>query len=103
MSKPIVLYRGPVETRSGYGAHARDVLYALRSLNKFDIMIDSCAWGSTSMTALEEDNEFHDWIKQNIVSQLNGIPDVYMQVTVPNELEEWVNLILVLPLVLKQR
>jgi len=85
MSKPIVLYRGPVETRSGYGAHARDVLYALRSLNKFDIMIDSCAWGSTSMTALEEDNEFHDWIKQNIVSQLNGIPDVYMQVTVPNE------------------
>jgi glycosyltransferase involved in cell wall biosynthesis len=85
MSKPIVLYRGPVETRSGYGAHARDVLFALRSLNKFDIMIDSCAWGSTSMTALEDDNEFHNWIKQNIVAQLNGVPDVYMQVTVPNE------------------
>ena len=85
MSKPIVLYRGPVETRSGYGAHARDVLYALRSLNKFDIVIDSCAWGSTSMTALEEGNEYHNWIKQNIVTQLNGVPDVYMQVTVPNE------------------
>jgi glycosyltransferase involved in cell wall biosynthesis len=85
MSKPIVLYRGPVETRSGYGAHARDVLYALRSLNKFEIVIDSCAWGSTSMTGLEDGNEFHDWIKQNIVTQLNGIPDVYLQVTVPNE------------------
>lgn len=85
MSKPLVLYRGPVETRSGYGAHARDVLYALRSLNKFDIIIDSCAWGSTSMTALEDGNEFHNWIKDNIVTQLNATPDVYMQVTVPNE------------------
>jgi glycosyltransferase involved in cell wall biosynthesis len=85
MSKPLILYRGPVETRSGYGAHARDILFALKEMNKFDIVIDSCGWGTTPMTALEEGNEFHTWIKQNIVTQLQGLPDIYIQVTVPNE------------------
>ena len=54
-------------------------------MDKFDIVIDSCGWGSTPMTALEDGNEFHDWIKQNIVTQLQGLPDIYIQVTVPNE------------------
>lgn len=85
MSKPLVLFRGPVETRSGYGAHARDVLFSLRALDKFDIVIDSCPWGVTPMTALEEGKEFHDWIKKHIVTQINSTPDIYMQVTVPNE------------------
>jgi glycosyltransferase involved in cell wall biosynthesis len=85
MSKPKLLFRGPVETRSGYGAHSRDLLYALREMNLFDILIDSCAWGATPMTALENENEFHDWIKKNIVKNLNNIPELYIQVTVPNE------------------
>ena len=29
MSKPFLLFRGPVKTRSGYGAHSRDLLEAL--------------------------------------------------------------------------
>lgn len=85
MSKPLVLYRGPVKTRSGYGAHSRDLLWALREMNLFEIKIDSCLWGSTPLTALEKDNEFHQWIESNIVTELNGIPDIYIQVTVPNE------------------
>lgn len=85
MSKPLILFRGPVETRSGYGAHARDILFALREMDKFDIVIDSCGWGSTPLTALEEGNEFHTWIRKNIVTQLQGLPDIYIQVTVPNE------------------
>lgn len=89
MSKPLILYRGPVETRSGYGAHARDILYALREIDKFTILIDSCPWGTTPMTALEEGNEFHSWIKTNIITQLDGMPDVYMQVTVPNEFRRY--------------
>ena len=84
MSKPIVLFRGPVKTRSGYGAHARDILWALREMGTYDIKIDSCGWGSTPMTALE-DNEFHNWILNNIVSNLDGLPDIYIQVTIPNE------------------
>jgi glycosyltransferase involved in cell wall biosynthesis len=85
MKKPLILFRGPVSTRSGYGAHARDVLFSLRALNKFEILIDSCPWGVTPMTALEEGKEFHDWIKQNTVTQIDRVPDIYIQVTVPNE------------------
>ena len=35
MSKPFLLFRGPVKTRSGYGSHSRDLLESLfkRSLN----------------------------------------------------------------------
>ena len=86
MSKPFLLFRGPVKTRSGYGAHSRDLLQALYEMDLFEIKIDSCMWGSTPMTALE-DNLFHKWIESNIVNQLEKTPDIYVQVTVPNEFQ----------------
>lgn len=86
MSKPFLLFRGPVKTRSGYGSHSRDLLQALYEMDMFDIKIDSCAWGSTPLTALE-DNLFHKWIEGNIIGQLNNTPDIYVQVTVPNEFQ----------------
>ena len=87
MSKPFLLFRGPVKTRSGYGSHSRDLLEALYQMDLFDIKIDSCGWGSTPLTALENDNLFHKWIESNIVTSLAGTPDVYVQVTVPNEFQ----------------
>jgi glycosyltransferase involved in cell wall biosynthesis len=56
-------------------------------MNLFDIKIDSCPWGSTPSTALNEDNEFHKWINNNIVTHVDSNPDVYVQVTVPNEFQ----------------
>jgi glycosyltransferase involved in cell wall biosynthesis len=85
MMKPFLLFRGPVETISGYGAHSRDLLKALRDMDLFDIRIDSCHWGATPKTALENGNEFHEWILANKIVSLNATPDVYVQVTVPNE------------------
>jgi hypothetical protein len=85
MSKPFLLFRGPVKTMSGYGAHSRDILQALHELDLFEIRIDSCAWGVTPMTALNKNNPFHIWIENNIISSINATPDVYVQVTVPNE------------------
>ena len=89
MSKPTILFRGPVKTRSGYGAHSRDILFALREMNLFNISVDSSLWGSTPLTALEEGNEFHDWIESNIVTKFDGVPDIYIQVTVPNEFRRY--------------
>jgi glycosyltransferase involved in cell wall biosynthesis len=86
MSKPFLLFRGPVKTRSGYGAHSRDLLQALYEMDLFDIKIDSCVWGSTPMSALE-DNLFHKWIDSNIITGLDKVPDIYIQVTVPNEFQ----------------
>ena len=89
MSKKTILFRGPVQTRSGYGAHARDLLFALREMNTFDIKIDSCIWGLTPMNALDESNEYHQWILNNIVTKFEGMPDIYIQVTVPNEFRRY--------------
>jgi glycosyltransferase involved in cell wall biosynthesis len=89
MNKPKLLFRGPVKTRSGYGAHSRDLLESLYKMDMFDISIDSCGWGSTPLTALEEDNLFHKWIESNIVNEFQGLPDVYIQVTVPNEFQRF--------------
>jgi glycosyltransferase involved in cell wall biosynthesis len=87
--KPTILFRGPVKTRSGYGSHSRDLLEALYQMNLFDIKIDSCMWGNTPMTALESNNIFHKWIEGNIVSKFDGLPDIYIQVTVPNEFKRF--------------
>jgi glycosyltransferase involved in cell wall biosynthesis len=87
--KPTILFRGPVKTRSGYGSHSRDLLEALYQMNMFNIKIDSCMWGNTPMTALESDNTFHKWIEGNIVNTFNGLPDIYIQVTVPNEFKRY--------------
>ena len=83
--KPTILFRGPIKTRSGYGSHSRDLLESLYQMNMFDIKIDSCVWGTTPMTALEKDNIFHQWIESNIIDKFEGLPDLYIQVTVPNE------------------
>ena len=89
MSKPTILFRGPVKTRSGYGAHARDVLESLYKMNLFDIKIDSAKWGATPLTALENNNFFHKWIETNIVERYESIPDIYIQVTIPNEFQRF--------------
>jgi glycosyltransferase involved in cell wall biosynthesis len=89
MIKPTLLFRGPVKSRSGYGAHSRDLLESLYKMDLFDIRIDSCLWGNTPLTALEENNLFHKWIESNIVTEFQGLPDVYVQVTVPNEFQRF--------------
>ena len=88
MSKQTLLFRGPVKTRSGYGAHSRDLLQALYEMDLFDIKIDSCGWGVTPLTALDNNNPYHQWIEQNIITSLSETPDIYVQVTVPNEFQK---------------
>jgi glycosyltransferase involved in cell wall biosynthesis len=86
MSKKSLLFRGPVKSLSGYGSHSRDLLKSLYDMDLFEIKIDSCPWGNTPMNVLEnEQSVFHEWIEENIVTSLTEQPDVYIQVTVPNE------------------
>ena len=85
--KPTLVFQAPVATRSGYGDHARDLLQSLYKLDKFEIKIISTRWGNTPMDALNYDNEFHKWIVDNIIAKVEQKPDVYMQLTVPNEFQ----------------
>lgn len=85
MNKPTLIYQAPIATRSGYGDHARDILFSLRELNKFDIKIISTRWGNTPMDSLRYENEFHRWIFENVIGGISEKPDVFVQVSVPNE------------------
>jgi glycosyltransferase involved in cell wall biosynthesis len=86
--KPTLVFQAPVSTRSGYGDHARDLLHSLYKLDKFEIKVISTRWGNTPMDALNYDNEFHKWIVDNIIAKVEQKPDVYMQLTVPNEFQQ---------------
>ncbi len=85
--KPTLVFQAPVATRSGYGDHARDLLHSLYKLDKFDIKVISTRWGATPMDALNYDKPFHKWIVDNIIQKPEQKPDIYIQVTVPNEFQ----------------
>jgi glycosyltransferase involved in cell wall biosynthesis len=54
-------------------------------MDMFDISVDSCNWGVTPMNALEDGNEFHQWIKEHKVISMSVQPDIYVSVTISNE------------------
>jgi glycosyltransferase involved in cell wall biosynthesis len=85
--KPTLVFQAPVATRSGYGDHARDLLHSLYKLDKFDIKVVSTRWGNTPMDALNYDKPFHKWIVDSIIPGIQQKPDIYIQVTVPNEFQ----------------
>lgn len=85
MGKPTILFRAPIKTQSGYGSHSRDLLKSLYDMDMYDIKIDSSDWGNTPMNVLDETDLFHSWILSNIVTNISDVPDIYIQVTVPNE------------------
>jgi len=86
MSKPILVVSCPIDTYSGYGARARDVVKALIATDKYDVKILAQRWGNTRFGYLEEHNE-HD-MTSRIINQLTAKPDIWIQITVPNEFQK---------------
>lgn len=85
--KPLVLVTAPVGTRSGYGAHSRDICRSLINMDRFDIKIFPVRWGSTPQNALSEQNAEDIPIIQRLLNQPNmeRKPDIHIHIVVPNE------------------
>jgi len=87
--KPLVVISCPIETMSGYGARSRDIVKALLKYDKYDIKVISQRWGNTAWNALDlgnpEDKKLYDLIWRQ--PQLPQQPDVWIQITVPNEFQ----------------
>ena len=89
MNKPFVVVSCPIDTYSGYGSRARDVVRALMKSDKYDVKILSQRWGSTPYGFLNEDNPEEKKMKDAIIPpQLTRQPDVWIQITVPNEFQK---------------
>ena len=87
-----ILVRGPALTRSGYGEHTR---FLIRSLRKYEdtfyIFLINTTWGQTGW--IFEESQEREWIdktlqKTILYNQNNGVYDMSLQVTIPNEWEK---------------
>ena len=86
MSKITVAVSAPIDTYSGYGARSRDLVKALLKSNKYNVILLSQRWGNTRFGYLEEHNE--DEMLSLIAPNLSAQPDVWIQITVPNEFQK---------------
>tara|TARA_R110002167_G_scaffold63515_6_gene179350 strand:- start:402 stop:1694 length:1293 start_codon:yes stop_codon:yes gene_type:complete len=81
--KPTVVISSPVDTYSGYGARSRDFIKAIIDLNKYDVKLLSQRWGNTRFGYLADHKL--DSLSALTVPSLTNKPDIWIQITVPNE------------------
>tara|TARA_R110001592_G_scaffold1706_4_gene10170 strand:- start:303 stop:1613 length:1311 start_codon:yes stop_codon:yes gene_type:complete len=87
INKPLLVFQGPVRSRSGYGDHTRDLISSLIDMDKYDIKIAPTRWGDCPETGLEGSNK--DKLEHLIMlnNNLPKQPDVYINCSVPNEFQ----------------
>lgn len=86
MSKPTLVVSCPIDTYSGYGARARDFVQSIIDLDKYDVKILSQRWGNTRFGYLQDHN--NESLASRIIPQLTQQPDIWIQITVPNEFQK---------------
>jgi glycosyltransferase involved in cell wall biosynthesis len=88
--KKLMLICAPVTSRSGYGAHARDLVWSFLQHDKYDIKIMDVRWGDCPRNALKKDNQNDKRILDCILPmppQMDRQPDIYVDIRIPNEFE----------------
>jgi hypothetical protein len=89
--KQYCVISAPVDTYSGYGSRARDLVKAIHELkgDEWHIEILSQRWGSTPWGYIKDHKESWGFLEGliNKTGQLQKQPDVWMQITVPNEFQ----------------
>ena len=83
--KPICVVSCPIDTFSGYGARSRDFVRSLikEKDSEWDIKIMPQRWGDCPWNFLNE----NDPLKSRLIGGLQQQPDIWMQITVPNEFQ----------------
>jgi len=83
--KPLCVVSCPIDTFSGYGARSRDFVKALIQLKgeEWNIQIMPQRWGDCPWNFLDK----NDPIRQRFIGGLKQQPDIWVQVTVPNEFQ----------------
>ena len=89
--KKFMLICAPVTSRSGYGAHARDLVSSFMEHDKYDIKIMDVRWGDCPRNALDKNNAEDKKMLDCILPtpNLDRQPDVYVDIRIPNEFETW--------------
>jgi hypothetical protein len=86
--KPLFVISSPFDTYSGYGARSRDLIKAIIETGKYDVKLLSQRWGNTPFGFCEDNPEWRFLINLTLINnQLTQQPEIWAQVTVPNEFQ----------------
>ena len=86
MNKPLFIISSPFDVYSGYSARSRDLIKAIIELNKYDVKLLPQRWGDCAWGFCKDNPEWsflYDYVLTT--PQLPKQPEVWMQITVPNE------------------
>ena len=82
----------PIDCYSGYSARSRDFVKAVIQSEKYDVKIISQRWGGTPFGFIKDHQEewgfLEDHILQLVDNKLPAQPDIWCQITVPNEFQK---------------
>jgi len=87
--KPMFIVSCPIDTYSGYGARSRDFVKALIELDKYDVKILPQRWGQTPWGFIKNHPEW-EFLNLHLLpvgNQLPKQPEIWCQITVPNEFQ----------------
>jgi len=89
--KQYAVISAPIDCYSGYSSHSRDFVKAIWELKKDDWEIEILPqrWGATPWGYIEDNIEEWGWLipLMNTTGQLKRQPDLWCQITVPNEFQ----------------
>ena len=88
--KKLILICAPVTSRSGYGAHARDLVTSLLDHDKYEIKIMDVPWGACPRNALDKNNPKDKRMLDCFLNrqQLSRQPEIYIDIRIPNEFQQ---------------
>ena len=86
MSKPSFTISCPIDTYSGYGARSRDIVKAIIESDKYDVKLLPQRWGDTPTNFCTDHKEWK-FLWEHAIKNLESKPDVWMQITIPNEFQ----------------
>ena len=91
MKKPLFVISSPFDTYSGYGARARDVIKSIIQSDKYEVQLLSQRWGNTPWGFVKDHEEEWGFLLNHLLNpqQQNSQPDIWMQITVPNEFQPY--------------
>jgi hypothetical protein len=90
--KQYVVISCPIDTYSGYGSRARDFVKSTVEAKKddWDVWVMPQRWGETPWGYIQDHKEEWGWLEAKMLpfsQPLTQKPDVWMQITVPNEFQ----------------
>jgi hypothetical protein len=85
--KPTFVISSPFDTYSGYGARARDIIKAIVATDKYNVKLISQGWGNTRFGFCKDNPKWEFLLNLTTPVPLQQQPDIWAQVTVPNEFQ----------------